>query len=237
MMNVNKNDLRKSVAENMGGFFAMQKGLQRSTHFVSKVTGELIELTQADKLVFAYVVDKLNLYLELTRLKGAEHKMMESMAYIGNELCLSDRTVSRAVHKLAEHGFIQASLVSRQLGWVYTGIDPVQTFQKEVSANSLKRMPTKLATKHEPDVVKQAPAVEDVQDQTKPVVTLPVEVQEAFPTLTPDDGMPDHLYAPEFDYSDVFNQMANTDYEPRIGVMAEDFDYGMMDGHSMEQAA
>lgn len=234
MMNVNKNDLRKTVAENMGGFFAMQKGLQRSTHFKSKVTGELVELTQGDKVVFAYVVDKLNFYLELTRLNGTEHKMMESMSYIGNELCLSDRTVSRAVHKLSEHGFIQASLVSRQLGWVYTGIDSVQTFHKEVSEYSLKRMPTKLASKHEQDVSKP---IAVVQDEVKPVVTMPVEVQEAFPTLTPDDGMPDHLYAPEFDYSDVFNQMANTDYEPRIGVMAEDFDYGMLDGHAQEQAA
>ena len=234
MMNVNKNDLRKTVAENMGGFFAMQKGLQRSTHFKSKVTGELVELTQGDKVVFAYVVDKLNFYLELTRLNGTEHKMMESMSYIGNELCLSDRTVSRAVHKLSEHGFIQASLVSRQLGWVYTGIDSVQTFHKEVSEYSLKRMPTKLASKHEQDVSKP---IAVVQDEVKPVVTMPVEVQEAFPTLTPDDGMPDHLYAPELDYSDIESQMMNTDFEPRIGVMAEDFDYGMMDGHSTEQAA
>lgn len=234
MMNVNKNDLRKSVAENMGGFFAMQKGLQRSTHFVSKVTGELVELTQGDKLVFAYVVDKLNFYLELTRLNGTEHKMMESMAYIANELCLSDRTVSRAVHKLAEHGFIQASLVSRQLGWVYTGIDSVQTFHKEVSANSLKRMPVKLATKHDQDVSKP---VAVVQDEPKAVVTMPVRVQEAIADPTPDDGMPDYLYAPEFDYSDIESQMTNTDYEPRVGVMADDFDYGMMTGHTQEQAA
>lgn len=235
MMNVNKNDLRKTVAENMGGFFAMQKGLQRSTHFKSKVTGELVELTQGDKVVFAYVVDKLNFYLELTRLNGTEHKMMESMSYIGNELCLSDRTVSRAVHKLSEHGFIQASLVSRQLGWVYTGIDSVQTFHKEVSEYSLKRMPTKLASKHEQDVVK--PVVEDVVHQTKPVVTMPVEVQEAIADPTPDDGMPEYMNAPELDYSDIESQMMNTDFEPRIGVMAEDFDYGMMDGHSTEQAA
>lgn len=236
MKDQDKNPIMAAIAaeQDYTGYFGVYRHIQRATFFISKVTGEQVELTLSDKVVLYYLIDQIGYSVG-----QLQKPLVASMTKIAVHLGLNDRTVSRAVKKLVEHGIVLGTIESKAVGYAYTGVDATQQFGSEVSDGVVKRMrPNPINVKSaNDDKPQETPVVAVVQDQTKPVVTLPVEVQEAFPTLTPDDGMPDHLYAPEFDYSDVFNQMANTDYEPRVGVMAEDFDYGMMDGHSTEQAA
>lgn len=178
------------------GFYAVDKVIQRSTHFTSKVTGESVELSQVDKTVLFYLVDKLSFYIT------KEKPMTESMAYIGNELCLNDRTVGRSVKKLIEHGVVTATKQSAALGYVYTWIDVNQKWTKEVTGNMQQRM------------------------QPNPInVQAPVSTVQTFADTTPDVGMPEHMNAPVFDYSDVFSQMQDSGSEPRVSVAMVDDEF------------
>lgn len=63
------------------------------------------------------------------------------------------------------------------------------------------------------------------QRMRQPVVTAPVAPSEAFADTTPDVGMPEHMNAPVFDYSDVFSQMQDSDNEPRVSVSMVDDEF------------
>lgn len=216
--------------------YAVYGFVQRSTHLIDKVTGELVELSQADKTVLFYMVDKISYYTSEGRV------MNESLPYIANELCLNDRTVSRCVQKLVKHHVLIASVVSKATGWVYTDVNLDQKYHKEVSANAVARaQPNPIASQATKDYVaaKQTPVVEDVVHQSKPVVSTSTSAPWAFADTIPYDAMPAHLNAPEFDYSDVVSQMMNTDYEPRVSVEFADagqgFDYGDDEKYFLEQ--
>lgn len=183
----NKIVTRLVQSDGFDGYYALPKHIQRSTHFVSKVTHLPVELTQADKSVLFYMIEKVGFH------NSGERQMFESMVHIASELCVSDKTVSRSVKKLIEHRVLIGSVVSKAIGYVYTDVDVNQTFTKTISDDQQNKM--------KPNPI-NVPASE-----RKPVVTAPVATQEAFAAPTPDDGMPEHLNVPVLDYSDTQSQM------------------------------
>jgi len=123
-MNAQQTNTLRTRAVANAGYFAIPRHIQRSTQFVSKVTGNSVELTQSDKVVLFYLIDRICFYQQ------QQGRMFESFDRIADELCVSAKTVSRAVSKLVEHGVVVADLVSRSEGWVYHDVDVDQVFTK-----------------------------------------------------------------------------------------------------------
>lgn len=207
MMNANP----KSVILNTATpYYVLPKALMSAKQFVNKVTGEVVDITYGDKMVLMYLIDKVSFH------NSEGRTMHESMPAIAEQLDMSAKSVQRSVKKLVEHHVVSATIVSAAKGYVYHSVDVDQQWSNgEVSVSNQERM------KPNPINVQQAPV-----SVTKAVVCTPVAPSEAFAEPTPDDGMPDHLKAPEWDYSDVVSQMEASECEPRIGVMADDDVYG-----------
>lgn len=186
----------------MGGsnrYWYTYRHIQTATAFVSKKTGEVVALTHADKDVLHYLIDKVSFYQSPKQVSEGK-KMIESLPYIATQVEYNDRTVSRAMKKLIEHGLVTATIQKAGVGYLYTDVDVHQDWQYNVTAAVQERM--------KPNPIN---------------VQAPVVTSEAFADTTPDVGMPDHMNAPVFDYSDVFSQMQDSDNEPRVSVvMVED---------------
>ncbi|QHJ81188.1 MAG: hypothetical protein [Bacteriophage sp.] len=183
----------KQTVLNDTPFYVIPKALMSAKTFTSKKTGEIVELTMIDKVVFMHLIDMISFHNSQGR------TMHESMSAIADAVDTSAKSVSRSVSKLIEHGVVSATLVSKAKGYTYHAADVDQHWNRgDMTEGNKQRM-------------------------RQPVVTAPVAPSEAIADNTPDVGMPDHMNAPVFDYSDVFSQMADSDSEPRVSVdMVED---------------
>lgn len=188
--------------ENAMSWYVVPKALLSAKTFVNKATGEIVQLNMIDKLVLVHLIDMVSFH------NSEGRTMHESMAVIADAIDASAKSVSRSVSKWIEHGVVSATLVSKVKGYTYHAIDVFQDWNRgDMTEGNKARMGNPI-------------------NQTKVPFNPPTAPQEAFADLTPDDGMPEHLQAPQWDYSDVFSQMADSDYEPRIGVMNTDDVYG-----------
>lgn len=98
------------------GYIKLHKYLMSSTAFINPVTGEVVEWSPMDKVVYMYLVDKVSFHL------SRDEQMFESFAYIGRQLGVSAKTADRSVKKLIEGGAVKATLEGRSKGYVYTGV-------------------------------------------------------------------------------------------------------------------
>lgn len=111
-------------------FTKIYKHIEGSDGFYSPATGEAVDLSVIDKLIYSYMLDKQTAFAVST---GGVH--FETQATIADNLRLSRKTVSKTISKLMEHGVIVG--VKPQEGkqgfpvWQYTGVKhPLKTWRK-----------------------------------------------------------------------------------------------------------
>lgn len=104
---------------NVDLFYKAPKDLLSCRGFVSKVTGEVVELSLVAKVVLIYMIDR-------TAFFNGNH--FETQVTIGKAVGLEFKAAARALKLLVTHGVIEASKernlsVSPHLCWYYKRVD------------------------------------------------------------------------------------------------------------------
>lgn len=92
-------------------FYKLSKPLAESAGFISKQTGENIELSWSAKAIYTYMLSRNEFFTE--KLKG-EH--FESQATISERCNLDYKTAGKILKMFIEHGVIDAKLVKPKVG-------------------------------------------------------------------------------------------------------------------------
>lgn len=129
------------------------KNLMASTGFVSKKTGEKVELTASTKLVLIYMMDRNEYFTK--KLKGQHYETQES---IGEACGISVKTAGRLLRVLVNNKVITGAKkrnlsVSPHMCWYYEGVDMNTVFYKD------HEEPERLHEAEKPEEVPKAPDV------------------------------------------------------------------------------
>lgn len=116
-------------------FYKAPKNLMSATGFVSKSTGEPVDLTAVDKLVLIYM------YAKTTYFNSSGGSHYETQVTIGNAIGLEWKAVARSLKKMYAGGVIEAEKprTNGNKSWVYKSVNlEIQFFgtkriQKEVN--------------------------------------------------------------------------------------------------------
>lgn len=107
-------------------FLMLRRVVLECDGMISPNTGEFIELSLHDKIVYTFMVDRHKLF-------GTNH--FESINTIADRMRVSKTTVASSLNKLKEHGVISATKVKNKRGgrerWVYNNINESIKFYRE----------------------------------------------------------------------------------------------------------
>lgn len=102
-------------------FYQTEKSLWKAKGYYSPKTGELIHLTNAEKIVYMYMLDRVTFFVEeLNTLH------FESQDTIAESLNLEKKAVGKVLRKFLEHGVLKGEKrkpdKGGQLQWFYSGV-------------------------------------------------------------------------------------------------------------------
>lgn len=131
-------------------FYKVPKNLVRAKGYISPLTGVAVKLTSTEKLVYIYILDRINFFV---RRKNGEY--FESQHTIAEGCGLEYKAVGRAIRGFIENGVLHAKK-GKEAGaprhryyytgvekslilWIGTESDPKMLIDREDSGNVLEK--------------------------------------------------------------------------------------------------
>lgn len=113
-------------------YYKAPKQLFNCCGFLSKDTGELVELTHSAKIIFMYMMDRTSFFVENQR---SEH--YETQATIAEACGMEYKAAARALNSFVDHKAIKANKirnlkVSQHYQWYYKQVDASISLVKKV---------------------------------------------------------------------------------------------------------
>lgn len=114
-------------------FYKVPKSLWKADGYISPRTGKPIELKSSEKIIYVYMLDRLNFFVNRI---GKKH--FESQETIAKECGLERKSVARAMEAFVVNGVVEASKDKPEKGrerWFYHSINSDLQFWRGCSEN------------------------------------------------------------------------------------------------------
>ena len=102
-------------------FYQTEKGLWKAKGYYSPKTGELVNMTNSDKIVYMYMLDRVVFFVE-----NMKTLHFESQETISESLNLERKVVGKALRGFLENGVLEGVKKKPdkggQLQWFYSGV-------------------------------------------------------------------------------------------------------------------